>query len=336
MAMDCMLSGFRSGAPGMEGRLRRGRTNDEDRAVNVRQLRYFHLSAAYGSFSAAARAEGVSVQAVSKALIELEEELGGSLFDRSGKRMRLTPLGEATIEKAQEAVESFDAVTFAAHAFLEESAAEREEYHLALITPPFAKHQLITASLSRLFSRMLRADVTIRVALGDEAMVDLESGALDALFTVGAFVDPRCTCLPIGNVAVGAFVGRRHPLRRKEVISFEELAPYPVLHNQRIDGFNETVLTTCLKEGLASPLVEISTDEEVADFLEHDQGYILGIYLKALDIKPLAFMHRIDPADAPTVPVCMVTLKDSRGAHFERLDHFVRHEFKRLKGVLNE
>lgn len=305
--------------------------------MNIRQLRYFYLSATLGSLTDAARAENVSVQAVSKSLMELEEELGGKLFERKGRGIVLTPLGDSLVDHARSAVESFDAVSVVAKQFLKTDRAEGDDgYRLALITPPFAKHDLICAALSRLFSRMMRTDVKLDIALGAQAMGALERGDLDAAFTVGSLDDPRCTCLPIGSVSVGMFVGRQHPLRRKRLVTFEDLAPYPVLHNQEIDGFNETILASCLKRGLASPMVEISTDEEVADFLEQREGYILGVYLKALDVKPLAFMHKIDPADAPAVPVCMVTLKSKQGPTTERLNHFVCHEFRHLKRLLSE
>ena len=68
--------------------------------MNVRQLRFFCLAARDGTFSAAAREEGVTVQAVSKSIHELEEELGGALFARAGKGMALTPLGEKILEPA--------------------------------------------------------------------------------------------------------------------------------------------------------------------------------------------------------------------------------------------
>lgn len=305
--------------------------------MNIRQLRYFYLSATLGSLTDAARAENVSVQAVSKSLMELEEELGGKLFERKGRGIVLTPLGDSLVDHARSAVESFDAVSVVAKQFLKTDRAEGDDgYRLALITPPFAKHDLICAALSRLFSRMMSTDVKLDIALGAQAMDALERGDLDAAFTVGNLDDPRCTCLPIGSVSVGMFVGRQHPLRRKRLVTFEDLAPYPVLHNQEIDGFNETILGSCLKRGLASPVVEISTDEEVTDFLEQQQGYILGVYLKALDVKPLAFMHKIDPADAPAVPVCMVTLKSKQGPTTERLNHFVCHEFRHLKRLLSE
>lgn len=305
--------------------------------MNIRQLRYFYLSATLGSLTDAARAENVSVQAVSKSLMELEEELGGKLFERKGRGIVLTPLGDSLVDHARSAVESFDTVSVVAKQLLKTDRAEGDDgYRLALITPPFAKHDLICAALSRLFSRMMRTDVKLDIALGAQAMDALERGDLDAAFTVGNLDDPRCTCLPIGSVSVGMFVGRQHPLRKKRLVTFEDLAPYPVLHNQEIDGFNETILGSCLKRGLASPVVEISTDEEVADFLEQQQGYILGVYLKALDVKPLAFMHKIDPADAPAVPVCMVTLKNRQGPATERLNHFVCHEFRHLKRLLSE
>lgn len=305
--------------------------------VNIRQLRYYYLSAQTGSFSGAARAEGVSVQAVSKSLKELEEELGGPLFRRDGRHVILTRLGSELVEPARVAVQSFDAVPAAAAAYRAGAAgAERVDYRLALVTPPFAKRELICAALARLISHMMKAKATVRLALGNEAMGELEAGTLDAIFTVGPLHDAQCTCLPIGNVSVGMFMGKNHPLKRKRKITFDDLEPYPVLYNKQIDDFNDTILTTCLKRGLSSPVVEISTDEEVADFLEQQQGYILGVYLKALDIKPLAFMHKIDPADAPPVPVCMVTLKDRQNAAYDRLSHFVCNEFRSLKHLLSE
>ena len=76
--------------------------------MNIRQLIFFCRAARSGNFSVAAREEGVSVQAVSKSIHELEEEIGGQLFVRSGRGMRLTPLGRTLLEPALKTVESFD------------------------------------------------------------------------------------------------------------------------------------------------------------------------------------------------------------------------------------
>ena len=64
--------------------------------MNIRQLQFFYRTERTGTFSAAAREYGVTVQAVSKSIHELEEELGSALFVREGRGMRLTPLGETS------------------------------------------------------------------------------------------------------------------------------------------------------------------------------------------------------------------------------------------------
>lgn len=305
--------------------------------LNIRQLQYFHLSACYGSFSEAARAEGVTVQAVSKALIELEDELGAPLFSREGRAVALTPLGKSLVGPAREAIASFDAVGRAAEAQLRGDGKEaREGLRLALVTPPFAKHELVCNAFSQLISHTLGIKTKLSLSVGATALADLRAGVIDAMVTVGSYTDPRCTCLVLGTVSVGVFMGKRHPLRHKRLLTFQDLDPYPVLYNEEIDSFNDTILNICHRRGLGSRIVCIDSDDGVADFLENQNGYVLGVHLKALDIKPLALMHKVDPTDAPPVPVCMVTLKGRQSDEVDRLHHFIRNEFPLMKRMFNE
>lgn len=305
--------------------------------MNIRQLQYFYLAACYGSFSEASRAEGVSVQAVSKAIIELEEELEQPLFTRNGRTVSLTQFGKSMIGPAREAIASFDAVGRAAEAYrLTDSHAAGKNLRLALVSPPFAKYELVCNALSQLISHMIGIKTQLALAKGADALADLRAGNIDALVTIGSFTDSRCVSRVLGTVSVGAFVGKRHPLRRKRLITFGDLSPYPVLYNKDIDSFNETILAACQRKGLDSRVVSIETDAQVADFLEYQNGYILGVYLKALDIKPLAAMRKIDPADAPAVPICMVTLRGKQSDKLDRLDRFVTSEFPLMKRMFNE
>src|SRR6266850_6750891 len=52
------------------------------------------------SFAAAARAMGVSVATVSRAVTRLEERLGGRLFNRTSRRLALTDYGHKLAERA--------------------------------------------------------------------------------------------------------------------------------------------------------------------------------------------------------------------------------------------
>ncbi len=302
--------------------------------MNIRQLQFFYRAACAGNFSATARAEGVTVQAVSKSMHELEEELGGQLFEREGRRMRLTPLGEALLEPARRAVESFESVGQLADA-LSKGPVHRSDLRLALITPPFSKHEFICGIVARLMTQSLGIKTSLSVRIGAEALTDLHAGNLDALFTIGRLSAPGCTCVQIGTVSPGVFLGRRHPLRGRRQLSFADLAPYPVLWNDEIDGFNDTVLVTCRQHGLASPLEHVNTNEGVVNHLENRNGYIMGVNLKALSILPFAVMHDLDPVEAPTIPVCLVLLEGTRRPEVERLDQFCRNEFSLLKRLLS-
>lgn len=69
--------------------------------MELRHLRYFTTVADLGSFSAAARHLHVAQSSVSEQVADLEGELGGALLDRTGRKIRLTPMGTVFLEEAR-------------------------------------------------------------------------------------------------------------------------------------------------------------------------------------------------------------------------------------------
>lgn len=65
--------------------------------MNVDQMKAFHKVAATRSFTKAARELFLTQSAISQQIRALENEIGGRLFDRSGKRIRLTGEGEVLL-----------------------------------------------------------------------------------------------------------------------------------------------------------------------------------------------------------------------------------------------
>ncbi len=70
--------------------------------MDLRRLTYFLAVVDEGGFTSAAKAVFVSQPALSLAIKELEHELGTELFERLGRRVRLTSAGEALVGPARQ------------------------------------------------------------------------------------------------------------------------------------------------------------------------------------------------------------------------------------------
>lgn len=82
--------------------------------MEVRQLRYFVAVAEHEHFGRAAESLHIVQAAVSKQVARLERELGLTLFDRSHRRVRLTPDGQTFLAHARRALRGIDRAAAAA------------------------------------------------------------------------------------------------------------------------------------------------------------------------------------------------------------------------------
>ena len=72
--------------------------------MNIKHLEHLLALADTGSFSRAAEKLFITQSALSRSIQNLEEELGGLLLDRIGKRNELTPLGLDVVSRARHIV----------------------------------------------------------------------------------------------------------------------------------------------------------------------------------------------------------------------------------------
>ncbi|MCO5975057.1 LysR family transcriptional regulator [Actinoallomurus soli] len=76
--------------------------------MELRHLRYFVAVAEEGGFSRAARRLHIVQPTLSMQIRDLENELGGPLFDRGTRRTRLTPAGRAFLNEARQVLGQAD------------------------------------------------------------------------------------------------------------------------------------------------------------------------------------------------------------------------------------
>ncbi|MET0519062.1 MAG: LysR substrate-binding domain-containing protein [Burkholderiaceae bacterium] len=104
----------------------------------LRALRVFTRVIDDGSFAAAARALDLAPAVVTRLVAELEEHLGARLINRTTRRLALTEIGEAYLERARRILVEVDEAEALAI-----SATTEPRGHLRVLVPPaIAVHQL--------------------------------------------------------------------------------------------------------------------------------------------------------------------------------------------------
>ncbi|MGS5087827.1 LysR family transcriptional regulator [Hydrogenophaga sp. A37] len=74
------------------------------------QLRHFVVLAELGTFVQASKALYLTQPALTRSIQALEDELGGRLFDRLGRRIALTPFGHEVLQRARRLVSDAEAL----------------------------------------------------------------------------------------------------------------------------------------------------------------------------------------------------------------------------------
>ncbi|MEL1135729.1 LysR substrate-binding domain-containing protein [Desulfitobacterium sp. THU1] len=146
--------------------------------MEIRHLEYFIEVARHKSFSIAAEVTHTSQPSISKAIKDLEAELGKTLFYRSTKYVKLTDAGELVLDQAQQIVAAFRNINTQLEGL---AKLQTGKIHIGL--PP------ITAVTT--FSHMLGAFKNeypkIQIHLFEYGPKKIEASLLDGLLDFGIF-----------------------------------------------------------------------------------------------------------------------------------------------------
>jgi DNA-binding transcriptional LysR family regulator len=119
--------------------------------MNLQHLRYLTAFAEHRTLTDAAETLGISQPAISRALHELQEELGCPLFQRNGRRLELTPAGQDVLKAARRALAAIDDIHCVSG-----RQARRDVLRIATLGA-------MAAGMSLLLERLLRQHPDVRV-----------------------------------------------------------------------------------------------------------------------------------------------------------------------------
>ena len=186
--------------------------------MELRHLRYFLAVADRLSFTRAADQLHVTQPTLSHQVKDLEKEIGSVLFDRVGRRVYLTPSGEALREYAQQALNAINSATVAiseleglAHGTL--AIGVFESFSGSLLPP-------LLAQFSKLYPGV---HVTVRQLLTGQLEEQLDKGNLDLGIAYSPPATDNVMAEKLFDDPLVLVVDTKHPLAHKRRIHMTAL-----------------------------------------------------------------------------------------------------------------
>lgn len=189
--------------------------------LNLEGLRYAQAVAETRSFSAAARAYGVTQPALSNGIAKLEERLGERLFDRSPRGVVQTPFGARILPLIDTALAGLDAIAAEARRLTDSG-----EQKIRMGVSPLIGPHLVARAFSSVRKLPTPRDLVLREANMEELREGLLGSELDVILIPSVaplprfehriidsepivVLDPACTAgtpLDLGEVGDGQFI----------------------------------------------------------------------------------------------------------------------------------
>jgi len=187
--------------------------------LEVREARLLTACAREGTLTAAAQALNVSQPAASRTLALIEARLGGALFDRSGRRLILTPLGEAILPRATALAQQSADLIAQARAWRTGEAGV-----LTLGAGPAVAFHLLPGALAVYYQDGRRVRLRVQAGASEQLVEAVRSGALDMAVcdSEPAEADSALAVTALSGAGIAAAVRPGHP-----ALSGAPLADFP-------------------------------------------------------------------------------------------------------------
>lgn len=241
--------------------------------VHGRDLRYFVAVADERNFTRAAAALFISQPALSKQIRALERQLGAPLFDRDGRSVRPTPVGEALLPHARRVLAAWDAAGDAV-----ETAKARQRATLVIGISTSPQRGLLPAIRSRFARSYPEAKTVLRQVGWPDPTAGLAGNSSDVAFVWLPLPDAR----RFGRVVVAreprvVALPETHPLAGRDAVAFADLLDEPFLALPESAGELRDYFLAVDERGGRAPIIggEIASTEETYESVLNGDGVVL-------------------------------------------------------------
>jgi LysR family hydrogen peroxide-inducible transcriptional activator len=218
--------------------------------MELHQLRYFCAVAETGSFSRAAEQSHVSQPTLSQQIMKLEDELGARLFDRLGRSVRLTDVGNTFLPRARSVLRELEVA--------KGDVVERKDSFSGLVTvgviPTVAPYFLPSrlTSFSRKFPQAL---LSVMEEITPVLLDRLRAGAIDVAILALPIRGHEFETASLLTERLFAALPENHKLAKRRSLVLKDLRAEPFLLLRDGHCFRDTAVAACDRARLHPQIV---------------------------------------------------------------------------------
>ncbi len=271
--------------------------------MNLTLLRAFHLVAQVGSFTQAARAGAVSQPTLSAQVRALEASYGVALFNRSGRGVTLTPMGQSLLAVS---TQLFAAEEEASALLAGARVLTRGQLRVAADSPTH-----VMPLLAELRRRHEGLTFTLRTGNSSEVIHRVLDFEADVGVTARQTSDPRIFSRPLRQDRLVLFVPARHAWARRAGVAMADLREQDLVIRERGSVTREVFEARLAERGVRPRrLIEVQTREAVREAVI--AGFGIGIVFES-ELGDERQTHAVMVRDADlTVTEYLICLEERR------------------------
>lgn len=247
--------------------------------MNLYHLRYFIELVRTRHYTRAAENLGITQPTLSHAIHQLEEELGVALFEKQGRKTRLTRFGEAFVSTASASLEILDSGVNA----LKQEAAGSGLIRIGMLRPLGVEFiPGLTACFLKQYTR-LNIHFTFHTGNTHYLLEGLTAREYDLVFCSRPSQNLKLSAEPIAYQELVVIVPKGHPLSAKRTVDLEETLAYPQVYFAEGAGVRDDVDALYSTIGRSPDIAyEIEEDQVVAGMVAHGFGIAIVPYMDLL------------------------------------------------------
>ncbi|OPA85693.1 LysR family transcriptional regulator [Pseudomonas fluorescens] len=245
--------------------------------INFRLIRHLWLFLAVAeeqNFGRAAKRLGMSQPPLSEQIQVLEQALKVTLFERSRRGAKLTPVGAAILPAVRKFAEQLERLELAV-----EEAVAGQSGMLTIGAISTAMFDVLPGLIDQLKQQYPHLTVSVREIDSVEAVPALEAGDIDLAFArLDGDLGPAIQSLPLLEDRLMVALPSNHPLAARTRISLSSLASEPlVMFSRKVSPvYFDNLIATCRASGFSPRVLhEVRSVASQIAFVSCGQGIAL-------------------------------------------------------------